>query len=108
MLFHQETTWEIVDLDRLPGLPGYAATTARWEELTGFQATDPWSTAFYGNLVHNFCEEIVSGGRANQGNFAQSARVQEIINAVTHSHRTRRWVDLPLSGSHSLGQTSPF
>ena len=74
----------------------------------GFQATDPWSTAFYGNLVHNFCEEIVSGGRANQGNFAQSARVQEIINAVTHSHRTRRWVDLPLSGSHSLGQTSPF
>jgi predicted dehydrogenase len=75
----------------------------------GFQATDPWSTAFYGNLVHNFCEEIVSGGAVNQGNFAQSARVQEIINAVTHSHRTRRWVDLPLGGtSDSFGQRSPF
>lgn len=75
----------------------------------GFQTTDPWSTAFYGNLVHNFCEEIVSGGAVNQGNFAQSARVQEIINAVTHSHRTRQWVDLPLAGaSQSFGQRSPF
>ncbi|HRB11971.1 MAG TPA: Gfo/Idh/MocA family oxidoreductase [Vicinamibacteria bacterium] len=75
----------------------------------GFETTDPWSTAFYGNLVHNFCEEIASGGAVNQGNFAQSARVQEIINAVTHSHRTRQWVDLPLAGaSHSPGQRSPF
>ena len=75
----------------------------------GFQATDTWSTAFYGNLVHNFCEEIVSGAKVNQGNFAQSARVQEIINAVTHSHRTRQWVELPLAAaSHSPGQRSPF
>lgn len=75
----------------------------------GFQTTDPWSTAFYGNLVHNFCQEIVGGGAANQGNFAQSARVQEIINAVTHSHRTRRWVELPLrEAPDSRGQRSPF
>jgi predicted dehydrogenase len=63
----------------------------------GYTAGDAWSTAFYGNLVHNFCQEIVDGGPANQGNFAQSARVQEIINAVTLSHRARRWVDLPLA-----------
>ena len=76
----------------------------------GFQATDPWSTAFYGNLVQNFCEEIVSGGSENQGNFAQSARVQEIINAVTVSHRQRRWVDLPLSrdSAGDTGQHGPF
>jgi predicted dehydrogenase len=63
----------------------------------GYQPNDPWSTVFFGNLVHNFCQEIVDGGSANQGNFAQSARVQEIINAVTLSHRTRQWVDLPLA-----------
>ena len=75
----------------------------------GFQTTDPWSTAFYGNLVHNFCEEIVSGGSVNQGNFAQSARVQEIINAVAQSHRARVWVDLPLkAGGEPMGQRSPF
>jgi len=57
---------------------------------------EPWSSLFYSNLVHNFCQEIASGGDENQGNFAQSARVQEIINAVELSHRERRWVDLPL------------
>ena len=62
----------------------------------GYQEDDAWSTAFYGNLVHDFCREIVAGGPTNQGNFAQSARVQEIINAVTLSHRQRRWVSLPL------------
>ncbi|MEO8451233.1 MAG: Gfo/Idh/MocA family oxidoreductase [Gemmatimonadota bacterium] len=62
----------------------------------GYREGDPWGAAFYGNLVHNFCEEILAGGAVNQGNFAQSARVQEIINAVTLSHRERRWIDLPL------------
>jgi len=62
----------------------------------GAQPDDHWSTAFYGNLVHDFCREILDGGETNQGNFAQSARVQEIINAVTLSHRKRAWVDLPL------------
>jgi predicted dehydrogenase len=63
----------------------------------GHQPSDHWSTVFYGCLVQNFLEEIYSGGEANQGNFAQSARVQEIINAVTLSHREHRWVKLPLA-----------
>ncbi len=62
----------------------------------GYQQGDAWGTVFYGNLVHNFCQEIVDGGATNQGNFAQSALVQEIINAVTLSHRTHQWVALPL------------
>ncbi len=75
----------------------------------GFRADDPWSTAFFGNLVHNFCEEIVDGGDVNQGDFAQSARVQEIINAVALSHRTRQWVDLPLTSEDgATGQESPY
>ena len=41
-------------------------------------------------------QEIVDGGEENEGNFAQSARVQEIINAVELSVRESRWVDLPL------------
>ena len=58
---------------------------------------EPWPSMFYANLIHNFNEEIMNGDSAvNQGNFAQSARVQEIINAVELSHRERRWVDLPL------------
>lgn len=63
----------------------------------GARPDDHWSTAFYGNLVHDFMQEIVSGSARSQGDFAQSARVQEVINAVTLSHRERRWVDLPLS-----------
>jgi predicted dehydrogenase len=75
----------------------------------GFRDDDPWSTAFFGNLVHNFCEEIVKGGEVNQGDFAQSARVQEIINAVALSHRSRRWVDLPLTHEDgATGQESPY
>jgi predicted dehydrogenase len=75
----------------------------------GFRSDDAWSTAFYGNLVHDFCREIIEGGKVNQGNFAQSARVQEIINAVALSHRERRWVDLPLDADRaSLPGTSPF
>ena len=54
------------------------------------------AVALYANLVHNFMQEIVAGGDENQGNFAQSARVQEIINAVELSVREARWVDLPL------------
>jgi predicted dehydrogenase len=75
----------------------------------GADPKDHWSAAFYGNLVHNFCEEIVGGGTANQGNFAQSARVQEIINAVALSHRQRRWVDLPLAADEKdRSPHSPF
>ena len=62
----------------------------------GYTPGEPWPSLFYANLVHNFMEEIVSGGDENQGNFAQNAKVQEIINAVEISYRERRWVDLPL------------
>jgi predicted dehydrogenase len=75
----------------------------------GYRPDDSWGTAFFGNLVHNFCEEISQGGDVNQGNFAQSARVQEIINAVALSHRQHRWVDLPLPADEAVPlETSPF
>jgi predicted dehydrogenase len=61
-----------------------------------YQEGQPWGTVFYSCLVHNFMQEITDGGETNQGNFAQSARVQELINAVTLSHREHRWVNLPL------------
>jgi len=63
----------------------------------GYTPGEPWPSMFYANLIHNFMEEIVNGSDENQGNFAQSARVQEIINAVELSHRERRWVNLPLT-----------
>jgi predicted dehydrogenase len=64
----------------------------------GYTPGESWPSLFYANLVHNFMEEIVSGGdEENQGNFAQSARVQEIINAVEMSYREERWVRLPLN-----------
>jgi len=62
----------------------------------GAHPGEPWPSLFYGNLVHNFMKELTDGGVENQGNFAQSAKVQEVINAVALSHRERRWVDLPL------------
>ncbi|HVU11852.1 MAG TPA: Gfo/Idh/MocA family oxidoreductase [Phototrophicaceae bacterium] len=62
-----------------------------------YQHGEAWGTVFYANLIQNFMEEIVNGGEENQGNFAQSAKVQEIINAVEISFRERRWVDLPLN-----------
>ncbi len=64
----------------------------------GYVKGEPWPSLFYTNLVHDFLKEIVGGGEVNQGNFAQSARVQEIINAVELSDRERRWVSLPLGG----------
>jgi len=74
----------------------------------GFREDDPWGTAFYGNLVHNFLEEILEGGETNQGDFAQSARVQEIINAVALSHREHRWVSLPLGDVDASFPSSPW
>ena len=64
----------------------------------GYTVGEPWPSMFYANLVHNFMEEIVTDSDENQGNFAQSALVQEIINAVEISNTERRWVDLPLEG----------
>jgi predicted dehydrogenase len=74
----------------------------------GYQPGEPWNSAFYGNLVHNFCQEIIAGGETNQGNFAQSARVQEVINAVVLSHHQHRWVDLPLQDKAGILKTVQF
>lgn len=63
----------------------------------GYTPGESWPSLFYANLVHNFMQEIINGGDENQGNFAQSARVQEIINAVEKSYREERWVRLPLA-----------
>jgi predicted dehydrogenase len=68
----------------------------------GYQPGDTWDATFFGNLTHNFLQEIWNGGDVNQGNFAQSARVQEVINAVTLSHREHRWVQLPLSDHENI------
>lgn len=75
----------------------------------GYRKSDSWSKAFFGNLVHNFCQEILENNSTNQGNFLQSARVQEIINAVTMSHRKHRWIGLPLKlEENGTNQSSPF
>jgi predicted dehydrogenase len=62
----------------------------------GYVVGESWPSVFYSNLVHNFMEEITAGGDENQGNFSQSARVQEIINAVELSHLKKKWIELPL------------
>lgn len=61
----------------------------------GGSPRESWRSLFYANLIRDFIDEIRDGGR-NQGNFADGARVQEVINAVERSHHERRWVDLPL------------
>jgi predicted dehydrogenase len=62
----------------------------------GHKEGESWPSLFYSNLVHSFMEEIIDGGEENQGNFLQSAKVQEIINAVELSHRYKKWIELPL------------
>jgi predicted dehydrogenase len=68
----------------------------------GYYEGEPWPSMFYTNLIHDFMEEIRSGGAENQGNFAQGARVQETINAVELSHRKLSWVKMPLDPGFSI------
>jgi predicted dehydrogenase len=56
-----------------------------------------WRSLFYANLVSSFISEILSDGPKNEGNFADGAHVQELINAVERSFRERRWVSIPLA-----------
>jgi len=63
----------------------------------GGHPRESWRSLFYANLINDFIDEIVSGGAKNQGNFADGAWVQEVINAVERSVQERRWVDLPLA-----------
>lgn len=67
----------------------------------GYTKGEDWPSLFYTNLIHNFMEEITAGGEENQGNFAQNARVQEIINAVEISNKEKRWIGLPLHPEYS-------
>lgn len=62
-------------------------------------SNEPWPSLFYANLVHNFADEILSGGDENQGNFEQAALVQETINAFERSYQTRQWANFPLDSS---------
>ncbi|HEY2908113.1 MAG TPA: Gfo/Idh/MocA family oxidoreductase [Vicinamibacterales bacterium] len=63
----------------------------------GGTARESWRTLFYANLINSFIGEILSGDTANEGDFGDGAWVQEVINAVEHSFRERRWVSLPLA-----------
>jgi predicted dehydrogenase len=57
---------------------------------------ESWRSLFYANLISSFLTEIVSEDSENEGNFADGAHVQELINAVELSFRERRWVSIPL------------
>jgi predicted dehydrogenase len=62
----------------------------------GGDVHEPWPSLYYSNLTANFVDEILEGGDRNEGNFADAAWVQEVINAVEQSHHARGWIDLPL------------
>jgi predicted dehydrogenase len=63
----------------------------------GGSDSESWRSLFYANLVSSFIDEILDGGSGNEGDFADGAWVQEVINAVELSFRERRWVKLPLA-----------
>jgi predicted dehydrogenase len=62
----------------------------------GGNARESWRTLFYANLISSFIGEIRGDETGNEGNFGDGAWIQEVINAVEHSCRERRWVSLPL------------
>jgi predicted dehydrogenase len=62
----------------------------------GGSRQESWRTLFYANLISSFIGDILSDDAANEGDFGDGAWVQEVINAVEHSFRERRWVSLPL------------
>lgn len=57
----------------------------------GYRPGHGWEETCYGNLVQSFVAEIRSGEGGNAGDFVAGARVQEVINAVERSHRSRAW-----------------
>ncbi len=61
---------------------------------SGGTSREAWPSLFYSNLIRDFADEILSGGEANQGDFAQGALVQRTINAFERAARERRWVAL--------------
>lgn len=65
----------------------------------GGSPRESWRTLFYANLIRHYVDELLADDDRNEGNFADGARVQEVINAVELSFRERRWVGLPLGES---------
>jgi predicted dehydrogenase len=63
----------------------------------GGSARESWRTLFYANLIASFIGEIRGEIEGNEGDFGDGAWIQEVINAVEHSFRERRWVSLPLA-----------
>ncbi|MDA8329855.1 MAG: Gfo/Idh/MocA family oxidoreductase [Candidatus Dormibacteraeota bacterium] len=60
----------------------------------GYVPGHGWEETCYGNLIKSFVDEISTGGTENQGDFVAGAKVQEIINAVERSHRSRAWTEV--------------
>lgn len=63
----------------------------------GGSARESWRTLFYANLMSSFMDELTGVRHGSEGDFADAAWVQEVINAVERSFRERRWVSLPLA-----------
>jgi predicted dehydrogenase len=63
----------------------------------GGSARESWRTLFYANLIASFIGEIRGDVEGNEGDFGDGAWIQEVINAVEHSFRERRWMPLPLA-----------
>ena len=61
----------------------------------GTTLNTPWPELYYRNLVRFFVDEILEG-RPQECTFYDGAKSQEIVNAISLSHKERRWVDLPL------------
>src|SRR5882724_2058576 len=63
----------------------------------GGSPRESWRTLFYANLIASFIGEIRGEVEGNEGDFADGAWIQEVINAVENSFRERRWISLPLA-----------
>jgi len=63
---------------------------------TGGSSRESWRTLYLANLVSSFLTEILGDSQENEGTFDDAAHVQELINAVDLSCRTREWTALPL------------
>jgi predicted dehydrogenase len=63
----------------------------------GGSPRESWRTLFYANLISSFIGEIRGDVEGNEGDFADGAWIQEVINAVEDSFRQRRWISLPLA-----------
>jgi len=68
---------------------------------TGGSSRESWRTLYLANLVGSFLTEILSDGHENEGTFDDAAHVQELINAVDRSCRTREWTSIPLAASNA-------